>query len=87
MAGERPLPPSAEAERKNGYPSQRRGVNVVRCPRCDGWVHSCNGYRCKTCRTRRITVRVCDECGETVTSWAGFFCAACHFTGWLGRWA
>jgi primosomal protein N' len=65
----------------------RDGGNVARCPRCSGWVHSSNGYLCKTCKPRKVVVRACDGCGGRVTSHARFLCAACHFRGWWGEWA
>jgi hypothetical protein len=34
-----------------------------------------------------FTLRECGQCGGAVTSAAGFFCAACHFDGWWGKWA
>lgn len=59
---------------------------LAHCSRCCGWVHPSNSYLCKRCGPREVRVRECGHCGGTVTSAAGFFCAACHFTGWWGEW-
>jgi hypothetical protein len=61
--------------------------NLAHCPRCRGHVHSSMGYRCRTCKPRKVVVRACEGCGGRVTSHARFLCAACHFAGWWGKWA